>query len=141
MKISSRFTIAVHILMAIAHFDDQFKTTSDFLANSVGVNPVVVRNILGQLKTAGLIEVSAGVGGAKLKKKPKQITLKDVFYAVESLENGELFSFHENPNPYCPVGSNIHRVLDKRLVDVQNQINKELEKTNLHDLIKSMRFI
>jgi Rrf2 family protein len=139
MKISSRFTIAVHTMIAIEYFKGQFKSTSKFLANSVGVNPVVIREILGQLKKAGLVNVQAGTGGASLSKKPKNITLKDIFYAVESLDNEELFDFHENPNNECPVGKNIHKVLDKKLTNIQNAMNKELASTTLADLMKGVK--
>lgn len=83
MQFSSRFTIAVHILLAVNEFEGQFKTTSFFLGNSVNVNPVIIRKTLGQLKAAGLVTVEAGVGGAALAKEPKKITLWDIFCAVE----------------------------------------------------------
>ena len=88
MRFSSRLPIAVHILLCIAVFHDRHKITSTFLAGSVGVNPVVIRNTLGQLKAAGLVHVEAGVGGASLAKEPRDITLLDVFRAVE--ETGPL---------------------------------------------------
>ena len=46
MQFSSRFTIAVHILLAVNEFEGQFKTTSFFLSNSVNVNPVIIRKTL-----------------------------------------------------------------------------------------------
>ena len=64
MQISSRFTIAIHIFTCIDTFKDQYKLTSEFLAASVNVNPVVIRRILQQLKAAGLITVTRGSGGA-----------------------------------------------------------------------------
>ena len=57
MQISSRFTIAVHILICIETFKEDYKITSDFLASSVNVNPVVIRRLLQQLKKAGIINV------------------------------------------------------------------------------------
>ena len=139
MKIPSRFTIAVHILIAVEYFKKDYKVTSEFLASSVGVNPVIIRGILGQLKKADLIEVQAGSGGAKLLKKPNEITLKDIFYAVDSLDKDKLFGFHENPNLKCPVGSKIHFVLDGKLDRVQEQMDKELSKTTLSALLKGVK--
>ena len=55
MQISSRFTIAVHIFACIKTFENDYKITSDFLAGSTNVNPVIIRKILGQLKGADLI--------------------------------------------------------------------------------------
>ena len=66
MQISSRFTIAVHIFACIKTFENDYKITSDFLAGSTNVNPVIIRKILGQLKGADLIEVARGTGGAKI---------------------------------------------------------------------------
>ena len=114
MQISSRFTVAVHILLCIAYFDGTLKTTSTFIAGSVGVNPVIVRKTLGQLKAAGLVEVEAGVGGASLARNSADITLLDVFRATESV-NGSLFSFHEHPNLKCPVGRTNLRELIGRI--------------------------
>jgi len=133
MQFSSRLPIAVHILLAIVEFEGKEKTTSTFLAGSVNVNPVIIRNTLGQLKTAGLVTVKAGEGGASLAKKPKDITLMDVFNAVEKEEM--LFHFHENPNPLCPVGRNIHAVLDDRLIKVQQAMEKELASVTLKDVL------
>lgn len=136
MQFSSRLPIAVHILLAIVEFEDKEKTTSTFLAGSVNVNPVIIRNTLGQLKTAGLVTVKAGEGGASLAKKPKNITLMDVFNAVEKEEM--LFHFHENPNPECPVGKNVHAVLDRRLFSIQEAMQKQMGSITLQDLIDDM---
>ena len=57
MQISSRFTIAIHMLTCIETFKEDYKVTSDFLASSINVNPVVIRRILSQLRDAGIIEV------------------------------------------------------------------------------------
>ena len=134
MQISSRFTVAVHILLCIAYFDGTFKTTSTFIADSVGVNPVIVRKTLGQLKAAGLVEVEAGVGGASLARDPADVTLLDVFRATESV-NGSLFSFHEHPNPKCPVGRSIHAALDGELAAAQQALEGQLTQTSLQELI------
>ena len=108
MQISSRLTVAVHTLLAIEYFHLEYKVTSEFIASSVCVNPVVIRRILLQLKDAGLVDVARGSGGATLKKPPKSITLLDVYRAVDCMEKDSMFHFHENPNANCPVGSRIH---------------------------------
>ena len=136
MQFSSRLPIAVHILLAIVEFEGKEKTTSTFLAGSVNVNPVIIRNTLGQLKAAGLVTVKAGEGGSALAKKPKDITLLDVFDAVEKEE--ELFHFHENPNPECPIGKNVHTVLDNKLFAIQEAMRKQMNSITLQDLIDDM---
>ena len=136
MQISSRFTIAVHVLICIETFKNEFKTTSDFLASSVNVNPVVIRRILQQLKKAGIVEVKRGSGGAELAGKPEDITLLDVYTAVESVEEGQLFHFHENPNPQCPVGRNIHNILDDRLKKIQEAMEAQMRSVTIRDVME-----
>lgn len=133
MKITSRFTVAVHTLLVIYIFGKERKTTSDFIAASVQVNPVVIRRTLLSLKAAGMIDVKAGSGGATITKDLNDITLYDVYSAVDSVE-GELFHFHENPNPACPVGKNIHNVLGYHLADAQHAMENELKKVTLASL-------
>ena len=134
MQISSRFTLAIHIFSCIDTFGDEYKITSDFLAGSTNINPVIIRKILGQLKSAGLIEVARGTGGATIAKPLSEITFLDVYRAVECVENGDLFHFHKNPNPNCPVGKNIHHILDDKLLRVQNAMEKELACITLEEL-------
>ena len=111
MQISSRFTIALHIFAAMDVFGKDYKITSDFLAGSIQVNSVIIRNILSQLRNAGLINA-----------------------AVESVEDGKLFRFHKNPNPDCPVGRNIHLLLDDMLDDIQDAMEKEMKRYTVADL-------
>ena len=103
-------------------------------AGSIQVNPVIVRNTPGLLSDAGLVEVKAGVGGAFLAKVAGEITLLDIFKAVAKEE--ALFHFHENPNPLCPVGRNIHSVMDKRLDDIQSAMERQMEETTLSRLVE-----
>ncbi len=134
MQISSRFTLAVHIFACIDVFKDDYKVTSDFLAGSTNVNPVIDRKILGQLKAAGLVDVARGSGGASIPKPLNEISFLDIYNAVECVENGELFHFHENPNTDCPVGRNIHAVLDDKLMRVQKAMETELSSITLEDI-------
>ena len=136
MQISSRFTIALHILACIDAFGRDKKVTSEFLADSVNVNPVIIRRLLLQLKAAGLVDVAAGVGGAKLKKAPADITLRDVFETVE--EEEDLFHLQENPNPACPVGRNIRALLDGRLKTVRGHMMDDLGQITLQTLLDDL---
>ena len=139
MQIPSRFTLAVHILTCIDTFKDEYKVTSDFLARSTNVNPVIVRKILGQLKAAGIVEVARGSGGAAITKPLDKITFLDIYRAVECVDNGELFHFHENPSSECPVGRNIHKILDSKLERVQKAMEAELQSITLLDVKKDTK--
>ena len=105
--------------------------TSEFMAFSIGVNPVIVRKLLSQLKDAGLAEVRRGPGGAVPARPLDEITLLDIYRAVDCIGENTLFHFHKNPNSDCPVGKNIHRILDGRLAQVQDAMERELESITL----------
>lgn len=134
MQISSRFTIALHIFTCVDVFKDEYKVTSDFLAESINTNPVIIRKILTQLKKAGLITVARGTGGIELTRELGNITFYDVFEAVDAVKNGDLFHFHESPNPECPVGRNIHVLLDDKLKAIQKSMEDEMRQYTLLDL-------
>ena len=85
MQISSRFTIAVHIFACIEAFGDQYKLTSDFLAGSVNVNPVIIRKTMSQLQKAGLIKVARGTGGIRITRPLEEITLLGVLRPCSTL--------------------------------------------------------
>ena len=139
MQISSRFTIALHIFACVDTFKDKYKVTSDFLAASINTNPVVIRKILSQLKNAGLINVARGTGGITLTRPLADITFFDVYQAIEPVENGDLFHFHEAPNPNCPVGRNIHGLLDGKLKAIQSAMESEMKKYTIADIHTGMQ--
>ena len=139
MQISSRFTMAIHMFACIDTFTEQ-KMTSDFMAGSIGTNPVIVRKILQQLKAAGLVEVSRGTGGVTITRPLNEITFLDIYRAVECVEENQLFHFHENPNANCPVGRNIHNVLDDKLKRVQDAMERELQAITLADVKKDLGY-
>jgi len=136
-QISSRFSIAVHALSLIAQFPSQ--STGEFIASSVNTNPVIVRKIVGMLKKAGLVTVRAGVGGASLAKAPEEITLLNVYLAVGSTDHGELFNFHDAPNPLCPVGLRIEGALRSHMREAQLAMERKLADVTLRQLIEEMQ--
>ena len=139
MQISSKFTIGVHLLAVIDYLGETEKVTSNVLAGSIGVNPVIVRNIMGNLKEAGLISISQGRSGISLTKTPEQITFYDVYKAVDSVNDGGLFHFHENPNPECPVGRNIHKAMDSKLERVQQRMEDEMREITLANVMTDIQ--
>lgn len=137
MKISSRFTVAVHILTLIK-IEREYTLSSTQIAESVNTNPVVIRRLMGKLKEAGLIEVSRGNTGAKLLKSLDEITLFDVYKAVEVVESGHLFQIHEDTNPKCTVGANIQMVLEVILESAQDAMEAVLKDVTLDNIVKKI---
>ncbi|MEC0108469.1 Rrf2 family transcriptional regulator [Paenibacillus taichungensis] len=132
-QISSRFSIAVHTLSLVAVVPNE--CTGDFIAKSVNTNPVIIRRIMSKLKQAGLIEVRPGVGGASLLKAPADITLLDIYRALEVVEDGELFNFHKHPNPNCPVGSMIEQTLRAELIEAQLAMEQRLKRVTIQQMM------
>lgn len=135
MKLSHRFSIAVHTMLCIAAYESDTKVTSGFIAESVGVNPVVIRQILGMLKKAKLVEVKAGSGGAYLRFSPAAISLRDIYIAVDLLNDTRLFNFHSNPNLQCAIGRSIHALLDGPMYNAQWALEESLRRVNLQELL------
>jgi DNA-binding IscR family transcriptional regulator len=141
MQIGKKFSIAIHILLGAVVFKDRRKVTSDFLAASTNINPVIIRKIMGLLRRAGLIEVASGTGGITVIKKPKEITLKDIYLAVNPIKDGKLFNIHKDSEPKCPVGGKIINLLDPYFIRAQNAMENDLAKTTLQDLLTDLNNI
>jgi DNA-binding IscR family transcriptional regulator len=134
--VSSRFALSVHILAALTRWPEE-PLTSDFLAGSIGTNPVVVRRLLGNLRQAGLIEVTSGPkGGARLRLPAERIDLGTVYRAVEL---GEVLALHRHPpNPACPVGRGIGPVLGAIFGEAERAMEQTLAKTTLADIAAAL---
>jgi DNA-binding IscR family transcriptional regulator len=135
MRVASRFSIAVHILSLLETFEGECPA-SEWMAGSIGVNAVIVRNITGMLRRAGLVYTQQGAAGAKIARPLKEITLLDVFKAVET--GDEIFSMHENPNPNCPVGSGIQTVLETEFNAAQEAMETRLSKTTMEKVVRNL---
>jgi Rrf2 family protein len=131
--ISSRVAVAVHVLayMAWKRFE---AVTSERIAASVNTNPVVVRRIVGALRNAGMVTVQPGVGGgASLAREPDEITLLDVYRAVE--DGDELFSLPQSePSRSCNVGGNIRDVLRPIFCTAHRAMESVLAQVSIADV-------
>lgn len=138
MQISSRLSIAIHIILCTAYYETEEKITSTFLAKSINVNPVIIRNILQQLKTAEIISVTRGVGGARIIKDLADLSMYDIYQAVEVVSEEKLFALHKNPNLACEVGLKMKNILTPKFNQVQLMMELEMKKINLNDLFQQI---
>ncbi len=137
MSISSRFAVGIHIL-SLVEFNKDGVSSSEYLAESVNTNPALIRKIIGMLKKAGLVEVHPGIAGTKLARKISDITLLDVYKAVNVVQDNELFSVHINPNPKCPVGRNIQDTIIPVLTTAQLALEKVLGNVTIEDIVRDI---
>jgi DNA-binding IscR family transcriptional regulator len=137
MSISSRFSVGIHIL-SLLEVNKNEVNTSEFIAKSVNTNPVVIRKIMGMLKNAGMVHVRPGIAGADLAKGLSEITLLDVYKAVNVVSDNELFSIHEEPNPACMVGRNIQDTIVPLFSTAQLAMEKVLANVTIEDVVKGI---
>ena len=136
MNISSRFAVAIHIL-SVLEMNKAGVSTSDYIAESVNTNPVVIRRIVGMLSKAGLVEVKPGVAGAKLAKHPSEITLLDIYHAVHVVQEDSLFGIHENSDKNVLLAN-----IFKRRLSGFSAAQKAMENTphevNLEEIVRKI---
>lgn len=135
--VATRFAVAAHILLLLASEAGR-GTTSLHIAGSVNTNPVVVRRITGQLARAGLVRVRRGPGGAELSRPASEITLQDVWRAVNSERTSRLLPLHARPNPECPVGRRVHAVLGPAFAVAERALGDALSATTLDRLVSDL---
>ena len=141
MQIGVKFSIAIHILLCIEYYKDSKKLTGDFIAASVKSNPVTIRNIMALLRNKGIIGISLGTGGAEMKRPPSKITMLTIYSAIYPVKEGKLFKIHEKADPKCPVGSNINAVLSPVFINAQREMEAELDRYTLADLLDNLNAI
>lgn len=137
MAANSRFSMAVHILTLLANAGEE-NLKSDYMACSVNTNPVVIRRLLCALGNAKFVSSQTGaMGGTKLAKPPEEISLVDVFRAVET--GGTSFALHrKRPSARCYVGKHIEAVLENLQDEVDSAVAAALSKYTLKDVMNAI---
>ncbi|HEY4358640.1 MAG TPA: Rrf2 family transcriptional regulator [Acidobacteriaceae bacterium] len=131
---NSRFSTAVHILTLLAATPDE-RVTSEFLASSIGTNPVVIRRQLALLREAGLVESKGAKGGGwLLGRKPSAIRLSEIREALG--EEAALRMHRNDPHPDCPVGDNVRAALEQVYCDANSAINQRLRRWTLQNMLE-----
>ncbi len=135
MHTSTRLSVATHILVALARGGDVVYS-SERLAQRVNTNAVVIRRIVGKLREAGLVTCRAGVkGGVRLLRQPQDITLLDIYRAVEE---GHLFRMHD-PNQTCALGCTVVELLQEVYSSAEDAMETALAGTTLDQLAEATR--
>lgn len=137
MSTSSRFAVAVHVLTLMAWAEDE-PLKSEQVAESVNTNAVVIRRMLCELAESKLVVSQSGsMGGSKLARDPEQITLLDIYQAVEMRG---VFSLHRHPpSRHCPVGVNIGAVLNEVLDEVDSAVEGVLSNITIRDVVSRLK--
>jgi Rrf2 family protein len=136
MAANSLLAGAVQILCVLAWRGDK-DTNSEMIAKSLNTNPVVVRRILKALESEGLVEVRPGRhGGVTLLRSPADITLEDIYKAVEP--SGSLFALRERGSPRCPVNLAMKGLLTPVFGAADAAVDNVLKRTKLAALVEKI---
>ena len=106
------------------------------IAGSVNVNAVTIRQIIGQLRNVGIVQTHAGSGKVTLTRDIEQITLKDIFLAVE---DGNLFCRNPSPSQVCPLAKSLTPVIDTAFSQIEKEALLEMEKMTLAQIVNQVK--
>jgi len=129
--ISGKFAITLHILTLLSKFPDDY-LSSDFIAGSMNLHPVLVRKEIANLKKNNIVESKEGKnGGTRLLKSISKITLDDIFKMT--FDTVTLGFSKNKPNPDCPIGKEINKNLENLYEDINKTIGLQLSGITLED--------
>ena len=132
MKYSTKLSNTIHILIFI-HLSYDSSLSSTKIAESIKTNPAYVRQQMSALKNAGIISNTQGQANASLTKPADQITMLDIYRAVEG--NKPLLHLDIHTNPECGVGINIQLSIADFYKEIQNVAEKEMQEITLQDIV------
>lgn len=136
MKLNTKCSIALHCLVFISEYENKVKVTSELLAKSTGCNSAAIRSILNVLQKAGILSIVRGIGGAHLNRKPDELTVWEVYHALEPDGLEHFIGIHPNPADACPVGQRILSVLKKPYAEIGAAVQETMEGITLQQLLE-----
>lgn len=128
---NTRFATAIHIMTLLAKSPQEW-LTSEWMAGSINVNPVIVRKEISVLREASLVASRQGKdGGSQLAKSADQITISEIYRAVKNTE--VLGKKNQNPNPACSVGKEINSHLNTLFEETDQLVTQFLGDKSLKE--------
>lgn len=134
--VDTRFPVSVHIMTSLAYSQPNL-VNSETLAISIKTNPSFIRKLVVLLSSAGLVESVRGkTGGIRLAKKPKDITLDQIYKAVT--ENTLMAVPSKSPNKNCTISCGMNDILCKISQEIEENTLKQLSKKNLSEILSQL---
>jgi len=136
MAANTRMATAVQILCVMA-YKGPAGTNAEVISKSLRTNPVVVRRLLKCMEQEGLVEIRPGKdGGVQLEREPDQITLCQIYKAVEA--EARVFALRRRRNPRCPVDSRMKELLHPIFGAADVAVENTLKQTTLGSLVNAI---
>jgi Rrf2 family protein len=137
MAANTRFAVAIHTVGMLA-MADKLRVSSETIAKSVSTNPVVVRRVISLLAKHGVVEVRKGqTGGAALTRPPADITLREIYMAVEP---PPLVAVPKAPaaTADCAMARCVGPVLTEFFANAESGFVERLERFTLADVMAAV---
>ncbi len=130
---NTRFATVMHILVLMVEYPGKW-LSSDWIAQSININPVIVRKALSSLQEQGWVTSRKGKdGGSMLTVTSDEITLGAIYKVVKNSD--VLGRRNLNPNPKCPVGKNINEKLQALSAETNELVVASLQGKTLKDFV------
>lgn len=131
---NTRFATIVHILTLLAQKSGQW-LSSDRIAQSIHINPVIVRKELSVLQGLGWIISRKGKeGGSSLNVSSCEISLADIYNVVKNSK--VLGKKNDCVNSKCRVGRDINKKLEKLFDETDEVVFNTLRSKSLKSFVE-----
>ena len=130
---NTRFATLIHILTLLARNPGQW-VSSDWLAQSIHINPVIVRKELSVLQEMGWVISKKGKeGGSMLHISSCEISLAEIYNAVKN--SNVLGKKNDCDGSKCPVGKSINNELEKLFEETDEVVVNALQHKSLKSFV------
>lgn len=141
MSYSLSFTQSLYIMLFVASKIEEkmfeFISTQQ-IADKLSIPPSTSSVILRRLKKAGLIEAREGVnGGVRLAKPPEEITVFDIFDAVE--QSASMFQTNVNIVVAADKAPRVQQLIQTVLEKSENQMKDSLRSVTIRDMLNAFK--
>lgn len=141
MRVTKWGECGILCALYLARQDDLSTAGAAEIAESQGLDLPYTQQVLQRLRKGEIIESVRGPkGGYKLKRRPAQITLREILYAAE----GDTFQVICDTSPLHPATDQPHRCLTRQSCslhgvwqELRSAIDHLLEQKSLEDLLKN----
>ena len=132
MAYSRRLSHALHILVFIAR-GRQDELSSDRIGSSMHTNPVSVRQLMGRMRDAGLLNCVTGHSAPTLDRPASDISIWDVYRAVEG--DKPLLHLANDVNPECEIGQDIQVIIGEEFERIHAAAATMMRSITLQDIL------
>lgn len=137
MKVTSRYTVAIQLLL-ILRLNPNVKITSNTIAYQAGVDPVIVRHVMSELKRAKFLDCRPGPGGISLLADLSITSLYDIYCAVSDTES-TLFKFYETPRNADIQIIQINKFTEEHLLKAENAMFERMRSCMIEEICNSIK--